>query len=268
MKNFLKIFLGLVILVIILGTIFYMVDTTRVHNDCEPIFTFAHKIIDGIDFSAKVDTGLGYKIIRIETLDKQKTIKVGTIFMKEEMPNNIIESGDNILTSGDIVSSGENELPKQTTFGESYEDFIMLEGMEEKVYAKRLNSKLGYSMTYYYDLFEYVGFENHDLYKWIYTSGDMQSIMTIYDVTDQKEYDKAIKKINKDKALEELSGDGTIFEKAYSKMYTENEIHKIQYFYFINLENLKLMIDLSYPLEAAEGIGMYMNNMLVSIIKS
>ena len=51
-------------------------------------------------------------------------------------------------------------------------------------------------------------------------------------------------------------------------MYTENEIHKIQYFYFINLENLKLMIDLSYPLEAAEGIGMYMNNMLVSIIKS
>ena len=144
----------------------------------------------------------------------------------------------------------------------------MLEGMEEKVYAKRLNSKLGYSMTYYYDLFEYVGFENHDLYKWIYTSGDMQSTMTIYDVTDQKEYDKAIKKINKDKALEELSGDGTIFEKAYSKMYTENEIHKIQYFYFINLENLKLMIDLSYPLEAAEGIGMYMNNMLVSIIKS
>ena len=114
----------------------------------------------------------------------------------------------------------------------------------------------------------YVGFENHDLYKWIYTSGDMQSTMTIYDVTDQKEYDKAIKKINKDKALEELSGDGTIFEKAYSKMYTENEIHKIQYFYFINLENLKLMIDLSYPLEAAEGIGMYMNNMLVSIIKS
>ena len=83
-----------------------------------------------------------------------------------------------------------------------------------------------------------------------------------------KEYDKAIKKINKDKALEELSGDGTIFEKAYSKMYTENEIHKIQYFYFINLENLKLMKDLSYPLEAAEGIGMYMNNMLVSIIKS
>ena len=82
MKNFLKIFLGLVILVVILGTIFYMVDTTRVHNECEPIFTFAHKIIDGIDFSAKVDTGLGYKIIRIETLDKQKTIKVGTIFRK------------------------------------------------------------------------------------------------------------------------------------------------------------------------------------------
>lgn len=268
MKNFLKIFLGLVILVIILGTIFYMVDTTRVHNDCEPIFTFAHKIIDGIDFSAKVDTGLGYKIIRIETLDKQKTIKVGTIFMKEEMPNNIIESGDSILTSGDIASSGENELPKQTTFGESYEDFIMLEGMEEKVYAKRLNSKLGYSMTYYHDLFEYVGFEDHDLYKWTYTSGDMQSTMTIYDVTDQKVYDEAMKKINKDKALEELSGEGTIFEKAYSKTFTENDIHKVQYYYFINLENLKLMLDLSYPVEAAEGIGIYMSNMIVSITKN
>ena len=268
MKNFLKIFIGLVIFAIILGTIFYMVDTARVHNDCEPIFTFVHKVIDGIDYSAQIDTGFGYKIIRTETSDKQKNIKVGTIFMKEEMPNNVIESGDNILNSGDAVSSGENELPKQTTFGDSYEDFITLEGMEEKVYAKRLNSKLGYSMTYYYDLFEYVGFEDHDLYKWTYISGDLQPTMTIYDVSDQKVYDEAIKKINKDKALEEISGESMILEKAYSKTYTENDVHKVQYFYFINLENLKLMLDLSYPVEAGEGVGVYMSNMINSITKS
>lgn len=270
MKNFFRIFLGLLVFIIILGTIFYMVDTAKVHNESEPVFTFVHKIVDGLDYSAKVDIGLGYKIIRIETLDNQKTIKVGTIFMKEEMPNNIVESGDKALTSGDIsVSSGESESPKQTTFGESYEDFIMLEGMEEKVYVKKINSKLGYSMNYFYDLFEYVGFEDHDLYKWSLTSGDMEAIMTVSDVTEQKTYDEAIKKIGKDKELEELSGDGMneSFSKTYFKMYTKNEIPRVEYIYFLELDGLRLMVDLSYIAEAAEGIGVYMSNMLTSITK-
>lgn len=270
MKSFFKIFLGLVVLIIILGTIFYMVDTTRVHNDSEPIFTFMHKIIDGVDYSAKIDTGLGYKIIQIETLNSRKTIKVGTIFMKEDMPNNIIESGDSILTSGDIsISSGESESPKQTTFGEGYEDIIMLEGIEEKVYAKRINSKLGYSMNYFYDLFEYVGFEDHDLYNWMSTSGDMEAIMTVADVTEQNDYDEAIKKIGKDKELEELSGEGLIesFSKVYFKMYTKNEISRVEYIYFVELDGLRLMADLSYITEAAEGVGVYMGNMLASITK-
>ena len=83
MKNFLKIFLGLVILVVILGTIFYMVDTTRVHNECEPIFTFAHKIIDGIDFSAKLATTESIQHTPFETSRITSASFAGSISFKQ-----------------------------------------------------------------------------------------------------------------------------------------------------------------------------------------
>lgn len=85
MKKFLKILFLAILILVLLGIIFYMVDNIKVQNGENPIFAFHHKIVDGIDYSAKVDTGLGYKIIRFD-ISGEKVLRIGTIFMDENPP--------------------------------------------------------------------------------------------------------------------------------------------------------------------------------------
>lgn len=273
MKKNIKVFFAVLIVIIVIGVVFCIVDTLRVHGDEDPIFTFAHKIIDYADYSAKVDTGLGYKIIRFQSQTQPEVLKIGTIFMSEKSPyeneeNKKIEEINVPNVSGESFSSGESgdTNNKVTTFGEKYKDTIWLEGMEEEINAQNINSKLGYSMEYYYELFDYIGYEGHDKYIWNQISGDTNTTMTVYDITDEKLYQDSLEKIGKEKNYEEISGEGNSnIQKAYYRTMKEDEIQKVNYIYIIWIDNLKIMVDLRLPLEAEEGIGQYMRKMVNTI---
>ncbi len=126
-------------------------------------------------------------------------------------------------------------------------------------------------MTYYYELFDYTGFEDYDRYLFNIpsgeNSGDYKSLLTIYDISDEEAYKEALDNISKDNLFEELSGDqNPQVQKAYYRTFKENEIEKVNHIYLMNLNNnLKLMVDLYYPQEASEGTGIYMHKMAKSI---
>lgn len=265
MKKFLKLFLAIVLIFITLGIVFYLVDTTRVNNGEEPIFTFFHKIVDGVDYSKNIDIGLGYKIIRYD-IEEEEIVKSGSIFMDEMLPD--VEIGIDSVVNDSFVSgeSGEEEKVKITTFGESYKDVVFIEGLEEQISVKEINSKLGYTMSYYYDLFEYTGFEDYDSYLWHLSSGEDKAIMTVYDISNEELYEESLEKIKKDDLFDEISGEAnSIIKNVYYRAFEDDSIPKVNYIYLIELENLKFMVDLYYNQEASEGIGVYMNRMAKSI---
>lgn len=276
MKKIFKILLYILIIIAFLGIIFFAIDSVRIYDEKEPIFIIEHKILDGIDWSAKVDIGLGYKIIRYELPNKPEIVKAGTIFMEENLPeeyylkdeDNVEENTEIIEDSGeiseDVAVEESGEEIKLTTFGEKSEDIIYIEGEEMSVLAEDINSKLGYTMKYYYELFEYAGFDSHDTYTWKLTSGDSKAFMTIYDMSDDTKYEESLNKIEKDKNFEELSGDSR-FEKFFSKNYKENDIDKKNHTYYMQADNIRLMIESIYPLEAEEGIGRYIDKMITTI---
>lgn len=174
--------------------------------------------------------------------------------------------GDFDATSGDYKEETSGEDVKVTTFGEKYKDIIMLEGMEEEVDAKLINSKLGYSMTYYYDLFEYTGFEDHDVYTWYLSSGDDKSIFTVYDVSNDDAYKEALDKIDDDDLFIEISGEQEITNsKLYYRTFEQDDVSMVNYIYLMDIDDLKLMVDLYYRQEAEEGIGVYMKKMVKTI---
>ncbi len=259
MKKLLNIILFIIFILVILGIIFYMIDTVRVNNEAEPIFTFIHKIADGNNYFAKIDYGLGYKIIRFEFSGDREIIRTGPFFIDENAPQ--VEPNSPITN---YVSGDSGEVFKITIFGENYEDTILISGEEREVDAKLINSKLDYSMTYYYNLFDYTGFEEYDYYVWNMTpSGEEKSTMTITNVSEEETYQEEIKKIQSDKNYQLLSGDQG--EIVYYKVTTENEKNKINYIYIIERENLKFIVNLYYPEEVSEEIGMYMKKMKESI---
>lgn len=261
MKKFLKILFSIILLIILLGLTFFMVDTLRVQSGENPIFTFGHKLVDGIDYSAKIDLGLGYKIIRYDIIGQDEIINIGSIFMDETPPNygKDMELSDNVLeVSGEIV--------KITTFGEKYQDTILLEGIEEEVSAKDINSKVGYSMKYYYDLFEYAGFEDHDSYLWYLSSGDDKATLTIYDISNEEAYKEMLENIENEKIFELVSGESVQnSKKLYCRRFEQNEVKMINYIYIIEFGDYKLMVDLYLKEEADEGIGSYMRKMIETI---
>lgn len=265
MKTFFKIFFSIILFFIILGIIFYMVDSTRVKNGEETIFTFYHKIVDGIDYSGKIDCGLGYKIIKFD-VSGEEIIKIGTLFMDESLPF-FIKDVNNSVNESDIISGESGEkIVKLTTFGESYKDLVLIEGLEEEINVKKINSKLGYTMSYYHDLFEYAGFEDHDSYLWHLSSGEDKAIMTVYDVSDEEIYKESLEKIEDEKLFEVISGETTPeIKNVYYRTFKEDEVSKVNYIYMIELDSLKLMVDLYYKEEASEGIGVYMNRMAKTI---
>ena len=274
MKNHIKLIISVIILAIfVLGLVFFVVDNLRVHNEQNPLFTFYHKIVDGEDYNEKIDIGLGYKIIRFYYKNLPEQIKTGTIFMSEDMSYLIEENKqdepkiNNTVESGENKESGEVEI-KLTTFGEEHADTIMIEGQEQEVYAQKINSKLGYSMEYYFEDFEYTGYEDHDKYDWRLLSGDTRATMTIYDISNEDAYKEALENITKKDLFEEISGDNIKKKKKiYYREFEENEIKKVNYIYIMWIGDLKLMVDLYMPQEVQEGVGHYMHQMVNTISK-
>ena len=75
----------LLLLISILGFIFYLIDTQRIKNDNDPIFVINTIIYN--DGGTKEYLGLGYKIIKYHTiemeLNNEKDIyDIGTWFLK------------------------------------------------------------------------------------------------------------------------------------------------------------------------------------------
>ena len=210
MKKFLKIIFSIIFILAILGIIFYMIDTIRINNERDPIFVFSHKIIDGIDYSAKIDYGLGYKIIKFEFSGDKEVIRTGSFFIDESVPNVKIDS-----KISNYISGESGELIKITTFGENYKDKILIEGEENEVDTKLINSKLGYT-----------GFDEFDFYVWNMTSsGEEKSTMTITNISSEDKYKEAIEKIQSDENYTEISGEQG--EIAYYKVTTTNEINML-----------------------------------------
>lgn len=267
-----RIILSIIFIFIVMSVLFCFIDSLRIHGNEEPIFTFYQKQISGDGYSGEVNVGVGYKIIVFNSSSDSQIIKTGSLFLSEESPFNneeiIIEEVTELSESGDTTLSDGDKKENITTFGEKYKDKIFIEGMEEEVLAEDLNSKIGYSMKFYYDLFEYTGYEDHDKYTWKLTSGDVGATMTVYDISDESAYKEALENINKKDLFEEVSGDSNEnIEKLYHRTSKENDIQKSNYIYLMKFDNLRLMVDLYLPIELEEGVGKYMHSMATSISK-
>ena len=70
-----------VIIILVLGSIFFLVDYNRVNNNKRPIFciNLTGTILDG---GTKEFHGLGYKVIDFHTIAGFDDIKIGTWFME------------------------------------------------------------------------------------------------------------------------------------------------------------------------------------------
>lgn len=81
MKKILKVVVGILGIIVVLGIVFFTVDYNRVKNQKKPIFCIkspAGGIMDGgtIEY-----LGLGYKVIDFHTIEGFDDIKIGTWFM-------------------------------------------------------------------------------------------------------------------------------------------------------------------------------------------
>ena len=81
MKKILKVVVGILGIIVVLGIVFFTVDYNRVKNQKKPIFCIkgpAGVILDGgtIEY-----LGLGYKVIDFHTIAGFDDIKIGTWFM-------------------------------------------------------------------------------------------------------------------------------------------------------------------------------------------
>ena len=81
MKKILKVVVGILGIIVVLGIVFFMVDYNRVKNQEKPIFCIkdpAGAIMDGgtIEYF-----GLGYKVIDFHIIAGFDDIKIGTWFM-------------------------------------------------------------------------------------------------------------------------------------------------------------------------------------------
>ena len=273
MKKILKIFFSILIIIVVMGIVFCIIDSLRVHGDDEPIFARIEQLAEGENYSAKINIGLGYKIIRYSAVNGSEVIKIGSLFMKVESPfieEDSAQEGNSgevviIVESGESGESGE-KIVKITTFGEKYADTILLEGMEEETNVQDIHSKLGYTMKYYYELFDYTGYEEHDTYVWKELSGDLKSQLTVTDITEGEVYQKALENISKKDDYEEISGEQSErIQKVFYRQYNENDVNKVNKIYIIWFDNLKIMVDMIMPAEAQEGIGAYMEQMVHSI---
>lgn len=80
MKKFIKIFLCILVIIILISIIFFSIDYIRVKNNKQPILCIEKGMIQ--DGGTKVYIGLGYKIIAFNRLNGYNETKFGTWAMK------------------------------------------------------------------------------------------------------------------------------------------------------------------------------------------
>lgn len=97
MKKGIKIFSIILLVIIILGIVFFIIDYNRVKNNNTPMFCINTGTLR--DGGSVEYLGLGYKVIDFNTLDEYDDIKIGTWFMnyddfQEEMKSSKNEVGE------------------------------------------------------------------------------------------------------------------------------------------------------------------------------
>lgn len=117
MKKILKVVVGILGIIVVLGIVFFMVDYNRVKNQKKPIFCIkdpAGAIMDGgtIEYF-----GLGYKVIDFHTIAGFDNIKIGTWFMdyndfEEEIKAYEKKFEENLSTNKENNSDLENVIMK------------------------------------------------------------------------------------------------------------------------------------------------------------
>lgn len=84
MKKFLIIVICLIVLLAILGVIFFSIDYNRVKNGEMPLFCIDNPAGVYMDGGTREYFGLGYKVIKFNKLNGYKETKIGSWFMKLE----------------------------------------------------------------------------------------------------------------------------------------------------------------------------------------
>ena len=117
MKKILKVVVGILGIIVVLGIVFFTVDYNRVKNQKKPIFCIkspAGGIMDGgtIEYF-----GLGYKVIDFHTIAGFDDIKIGTWFMdyndfEEEIKAYEKKFEENLSTNEENNSDLENVIMK------------------------------------------------------------------------------------------------------------------------------------------------------------
>lgn len=82
MKKGIKVLLIIIVMILILGLIFFAVDYNRVQKQEKPIFCIRYAIAN--DGGTEEYIGLGYKVIDFNMLSGYDKIQIGSLFMKYE----------------------------------------------------------------------------------------------------------------------------------------------------------------------------------------
>lgn len=83
MKKKIGIWIILIIIgILLLGMLFFAVDSYRIKNDKAPIFAVQYKVLK--DGGTTMYIGLGYKIIDYNIIDGNDKTYIGSLFMKYE----------------------------------------------------------------------------------------------------------------------------------------------------------------------------------------
>ena len=132
MKKILKVIVGILVIITVLGIVFFTVDYNRVKNKEKPIFCIKNPAGGIMDGGTMEYFGLGYKVIDFHTVAGFDDIKIGTWFMnyndfEEEMKQNeysfygtIIQVEENLF----FVEPDENEEIRKLS------DLIMVEKLK------------------------------------------------------------------------------------------------------------------------------------------
>jgi len=131
-KKVLKILAVFIGVVIILGIIFFTTDYIRINNGKDPIFSL--KVGVYRDGGTVEYLGLGYKVIDYNTLDGYDEIKIGTWFIRYEVP----KLDDNTIKNPLISQLGYvnlEEIPQNYTIDNAIADgFVVI--THNRIYHK------------------------------------------------------------------------------------------------------------------------------------
>ena len=117
MKKILKVVVGILGIIVVLGIVFFMVDYNRVKNQEKPIFCIQNPDGGIMDGGTIEYFGLGYKVIDFHTIAGFDNIKIGTWFMdyndfEEEIKAYEKKFEENLSTNKENNSDLENVIMK------------------------------------------------------------------------------------------------------------------------------------------------------------